>query len=280
MARIRTIKQAFFLDWDLYRAEAAAGLPLRLAFASLWPIADRAGRFCWKPEELKPQCLPFDAVDFGAVLAALHAAGFVRHYQVDGACFGYLPSWPKHQVPNQREAESAIPGPDGNSAAITCTHVHAPVEGKGREGNGSGNGNGESAEPRCDSTPATPAADAMTLRREPPTRAPMPVRARADDGPVLLTFPVVGAEPHEWRLRRVQVEEWGRLFPGLDVLAECRHALAWVQAHPGRRKTAKGMPRFLVGWFTRTVDRRGANGTAAVPGKSRLTTALERASEW
>lgn len=112
-----------------------------------------------------------------------------------------------------------------------------------------------SPEPQRDSVPANGNA-----------RAEIAPRVRAEDGPVILTFPTVGTGGPEWRLRRVQVEEWQALFPGLDVVAECRHALAWVQASPGRRKTAKGMPKFLVAWFTRSVDRRGSGG--AVPHKA------------
>lgn len=75
--------------------------------------------------------------------------------------------------------------------------------------------------------------------------------------PVLLAFPTVGTDGPEWRLRRVQVQEWQQAFPGLDVLAECRKALAWINANTGRRKTVRGMPKFLVAWLTRATDRGG-----------------------
>lgn len=105
---------------------------------------------------------------------------------------------------------------------------------------------------------------------------------RADDGPVVLTFPTIGVGGTEWRLRLAQVAEWQALFPGLDVAQECRHALAWIRASPERRKTTRGMPKFLTGWFTRSVDRRGSSGgpaaTAAPGAKAKITAALERAS--
>ena len=109
------------------------------------------------------------------------------------------------------------------------------------------------------------------------------VRTRAEDGEVLLLFPTVGLGGAEWRLRRAQVEEWQELFPNLDVLNECRQALAWVKAHPDRRKTTRGMVKFLAGWLTRSVDRRRGNshgGHTALGDKSKLTTALEKASQW
>lgn len=76
----------------------------------------------------------------------------------------------------------------------------------------------------------------------------------------LLTFPIDGIGGPTWLLSEAQVAEWATLFPSLDVMAECRHSLAWVRAKPSRRKTARGMPAFLVGWLTRSNDRGRSNG--------------------
>lgn len=75
--------------------------------------------------------------------------------------------------------------------------------------------------------------------------------------PEVLRFKTVG-QPAEWALTQAHVDTWTRDFPGLDILAECRHANAWVTASPSRRKTARGMPAFLVRWFGRAIDRRRA----------------------
>ena len=83
--------------------------------------------------------------------------------------------------------------------------------------------------------------------------------------PTILTFPTVGASP-SWPLSQKHIESWGEAYPALDVLGECRRALAWVQAKPDRRKTAKGMPAFLVNWFNRSTDRGGhARSSEDVP---------------
>lgn len=70
----------------------------------------------------------------------------------------------------------------------------------------------------------------------------------------MLTFPVNG-NPTGWVLTAAQVAAWGTQFPGVDVLAEARQALAWIEANPARRKTARGMPRFLVSWLLRASQR-------------------------
>jgi hypothetical protein len=123
VARIRTIKPDFFRHGRLFEAEQAEGLPLRVAYAGLWTVADREGRFKWDARALKLDCLPYDDVDFGAVLAALDSRGFVVHYtDDDGKEYGFIPSWKEHQVVNTREAQSSIPPPSeqAQARARTC----------------------------------------------------------------------------------------------------------------------------------------------------------------
>ena len=67
------------------------------------------------------------------------------------------------------------------------------------------------------------------------------------------TFPCQGKQK-EWNLLVEHIADWKATYPGLDIEAECRKARAWIIANPEKRKTAKGMPRFLLRWFNRTVD--------------------------
>jgi hypothetical protein len=148
--RIRTIKPEFFHHEGLFEAELETKLPLRVAFAGLWCIADREGRFKWEPRRIGVQVLPYDGVDFSRVLDALATRAFVLKYRVGDACFGWIPSFLKHQVINNRESQSILPDPEGNieETSINTDEIDAcPTrasrddhagqgEGKGREGNG------------------------------------------------------------------------------------------------------------------------------------------------
>jgi hypothetical protein len=135
MPRQRFVKPEFFKHSDLYDAEASTGLPLRVAFAGLWTVADREGRFVWRPRELKTDVLPYDAVDFAGVLDALEHFGFVRSYVVDGKRFGVIPSFAKHQTFHLREQPSKLPVPPEHGAspvqapaeAVPCTPVAVAV---------------------------------------------------------------------------------------------------------------------------------------------------------
>ena len=55
-------------------------------------------------------------------------------------------------------------------------------------------------------------------------------------------------------LTEAQPATWQALYPAIDVLDQCRQALAWLLAHPNRQKTARGMPTFCVNWFSRSVN--------------------------
>lgn len=114
MARIRTIKPDFFRHEELYEAEKSSGLPLRIAFAGLWTVADREGRFRWKPSQIKLDVLPFDSIDMTAVLDQLREHGFIQKYSVLDEEYGLIPSFKIHQVINSREAQSRLPGPDND----------------------------------------------------------------------------------------------------------------------------------------------------------------------
>jgi len=157
MARIRSIKPEFFSHEELFDLEQETGFPVRLAFAGLWTVADREGRFKWRPRTIKLDVLPYDEVDFAALLDALSGAGFVQRYAVDGEEYGWIRSFPEHQHVNVREPQSKIPDPtDADPVPPRANPVPARGEGKGREIEGKGK---EGKEEGRVTAPARPDAD-------------------------------------------------------------------------------------------------------------------------
>lgn len=84
------------------------------------------------------------------------------------------------------------------------------------------------------------------------------------------TFPTCG-DPKTWQLTEAQIAKWSATFPAVDVPGECRKAHGWIEANPRRRKTARGMPKFLFGWLERAQNRApaapyagGRNGTVQI----------------
>ena len=54
-----------------------------------------------------------------------------------------------------------------------------------------------------------------------------------------------------WHLPQAKLDEYTKAFPNLDVEAEFRKASQWLIDNPSKRKTARGMTRFLGGWLGR-----------------------------
>lgn len=77
----------------------------------------------------------------------------------------------------------------------------------------------------------------------------------AEPPAAVLEFPVIGNPSRPtWALSQAQIDEWAVAFPGMDILGHCRRARAWLLANR-KKKTARGMPRFLNSWLAREVDR-------------------------
>ena len=117
--RIRTVKPEFFVHAEIADLEREVGLPVRLAYIGLWCAADRDGKFKWNPRRLGVQILPYDNVDFEVIMDALEGAGFIDKYEVDDNTYGCVPSFPRHQVINNREVDSSIPSRDGTISPPT-----------------------------------------------------------------------------------------------------------------------------------------------------------------
>lgn len=154
MARIRTIKPDFFRHEGLQDLERDnPGSYVMLAFAGLWTLCDKAGRFEWKPRTIKLDVLPFLDFDMGTTLTLLERFSYVRRYEVDGKLYGVIPSFEEHQRINGKEAQEPAkypepvefiePQTEGSNGEATGKQPRSQ-EGKGREGKEERNRNGGS----------------------------------------------------------------------------------------------------------------------------------------
>lgn len=215
MARIRTIKPEFFTSEDIVSVTPLA----RLFYVSLWCEADRSGRLEWKPGTLKLRYLPGDVVDVSELADELHSRGLIVFYEVGEKQYAEIPSFSKHQVINNREAESQIPSRVNHASTTRQPRVKAEgrKEGKGKEGT-------VSAEPQSDSPP-------------------------------VCSIPLVDGT--EYPVTENQITDWQASYPAVDVAQELREMRSWSQANPSNRKTIKGVNAFIVRWLGREQDRGG-----------------------
>jgi hypothetical protein len=101
--------------------------------------------------------------------------------------------------------------------------------------------------------PNPTAASAASAEPEKPAAAQEP----ADLPP----FPVVGGDG-QWMMPQALLDSLSETFASLDVRGEVSKARAWLECNPTRRKTPRGMAKFLFGWLERSQNRNGGKATA------------------
>jgi hypothetical protein len=159
---------------------------VRIAWIGLFTVADREGRFKWRPRAIKAEVLPYDEVDFSRVLDALVTRGFLVKYENAGTEYGWIRTFGVHQVINNRERASECPAHDAPGSKIlevpdfSTPEPRVPDasatplenysgEGKGKEGNGKERER-KIAPPSCDedASPIGASASPPAKTKEPP----------------------------------------------------------------------------------------------------------------
>jgi len=55
-----------------------------------------------------------------------------------------------------------------------------------------------------------------------------------------------------------QCHEWAGLYPAVDVMQQLRNMKGWLDSNPNKRKTSRGILRFINGWLAREQNRNGS----------------------
>jgi len=230
MPRIRTIKPEFFLHEGL----AELSFEARLAFIALWTLADCAGRFEYRPKRLKLQTLPYDDVDIEDIIASLERGGWLRRYESNGTQFFVITGFMKHQQIGGKEMAGGprTPEPDWNMPG-TCPERDKNMPGMGTELQEQGTRNKEQG------TRAEQSGDPL-----PPDR-------------VVMSFPT---KKNDWPLTEHKLKEYEDTFSTINVMDHLKRARQWLIDNPDRRKTERGMPKFLSGWLGRQKPEAGDGG--------------------
>lgn len=92
-----------------------------------------------------------------------------------------------------------------------------------------------------------------------PESVSAPPQEHVDDDPPVAFIPLPG-DQGEFPVSRRLVEELQRAYPGVDVPGELNRARTWSLTNPTKRKTARGVPRFLNAWMEREQNRKSTGG--------------------
>ena len=55
-------------------------------------------------------------------------------------------------------------------------------------------------------------------------------------------------------ITQIMIDEYAELYPNVDILSELRKMKGWLIANPTRRKTKRGIARFINSWISKEQD--------------------------
>ena len=130
--RARNLKPGFFKNEELSNLPFEA----RLLFQGLWCLADREGRFEWRPKRIRAEIFPYDNVDIEDLLCKLRSCNVITCYDIDGTEYGLVVNFKQHQNPHNHEAASKIPAPkceEKKPSINQCHDIDDTLRGEARE---------------------------------------------------------------------------------------------------------------------------------------------------
>lgn len=65
-----------------------------------------------------------------------------------------------------------------------------------------------------------------------------------------------------YQVAETDINKWGELYPAVNVEQELRGMIGWLDANPKKRKTRKGIKRFINSWLSRAQDSGGSSPIA------------------
>lgn len=84
---------------------------------------------------------------------------------------------------------------------------------------------------------------------------PLQVSPPEPEEPPVISF--ILNDKSRYPIRQAQVDEWSGLYPAVDIMQELRKMAGWLDANPSKRKTKRGILRFVNGWLAREQDKGG-----------------------
>ena len=91
------------------------------------------------------------------------------------------------------------------------------------------------------------------------------------DGPAPEPDPVYGLVLNDGSIFPVYEEDvayYQGLYPAVDIDAEFRKMIGWIDGSPNKRKTKRGIKRFINSWLSKAQDRGGSGNGNGYTGRT------------
>lgn len=199
-------------------------------FYRLIVSCDDYGRFDGRTAIIKSACFPLKNVtnkDIEKSIDKLVAVGLVGHYEVEEKPYLQLLAWEKHQT--IRAKKSKYPSPEEGhmiTSESICKQMHADV-------------------PVIQSNP-NPNLESNNISSDLVAESEQVLYADLE--------PIPLNDGSEWHCTLCEFEEFKRLYPSVDIKQEFRNMRGWCMSNPTKRKTKRGINKFVNGWLSRQQD--------------------------
>ena len=84
----------------------------------------------------------------------------------------------------------------------------------------------------------------------------------------------------EWRPTVADINEWRKFYSGIDVVRELGRMRQWCISNPAKRKTARGVRRFVTNWLDSEQNRQGKYSRSGQNQKDKYTQRMEDMQNW
>lgn len=192
---------------------------------------DDYGRGSADPEIIKGFVFPRRDVSEEEIKKALRELaehGSLILYEVEGEKYLCFPKWENHQTIRNKKSKFPQPPDKCEQSVNTCEQAQSNVSVIQSNPNPNRNTNPNpnvGVEPQRDSTP-----------------------------PVIL-LPLNSGD--DYPITAEQCQEWAGLYPAVDVIQQLRQMRGWLIGNPTKRKTRRGILRFVTTWLSKEQDKGG-----------------------
>ena len=127
------------------------------------------------------------------------------------------------------------------------------------------------------SVPALPAAAEETAGREDMDQPEVLIQTPSlpEGSAAVLELPL--NDGTVFQVVQEEIDKWQETFPAVDVLQELREMRLWCDANPTKRKTARGIRKFIINWLSKAQDEAGgvkSSSTVPLPERKFVPTEL------
>lgn len=237
-------------------------------FYRLIVICDDFGRYDGRAKIIKGSCFPLKSItekDIDKALSRLSAVGLVRVYETQGRPYLQLVTWADHQrIRNQKSKYPeytkdcklllAFDSNGQQTETLDVKYSRNPIQSESES-------NAESNADICSELQAA---------------------AEPQESPVITLQLNTG---EEYPITQKEIDGWIELYPAVDVMQELRAMKGWCISNPTKRKTARGITRFINSWLAKTQNNGGTPGYRPVynqrmAGGSKVEQFAHGAREW